>query len=252
MPSKEKITNYYLPLFMSIVVALTISLSIFDIQICPSNGCNIVGNFLNIDQIVLNILGVIFFTSLIIFSNKPKLINFILFYAFLFETFLIGYQVFILQTICLYCLGIYSSLIILMILRSKLDDVFACIITIVIAFNIVKFVPLNDTVTPKESVLFYGSTSCEHCNQAKKLLKEKNINYQFKNIDDVENIYLLKQLHIKTIPTLVVSSKNNKQVLIGFDEIKKYYEKSKQNLQMNFNLLGNPSQTVPSQAGCKL
>ena len=252
MPSQEKIASFYLPLFMSFIIALNISLSMFDIKLCENSGCNVVGDFLNIDQLILNMAGLLFFTSIIMLSHRIKLITFIIFYAFLFETFLICYQLFVLHTICFYCLSIYASLVILMILRGKLDDLLVIFITLSIAFNVVKFVPLNETNTQQESVLFYGSESCKHCKEAKILLKSKNINYQFRDIKKIENVYFLKHLNIKTIPTLVLSNANTKQILVGFDSIKKYYKNGKQNLQMNFNMFGNTTSSIPSKAGCVL
>jgi glutaredoxin 3 len=66
-------------------------------------------------------------------------------------------------------------------------------------------------------VIIYGTTWCPHCIDAKQFFKEKNIEFEFINVDDDSNSKLWNELSAKHgygVPQIKI----NQHYIVGFDK----------------------------------
>lgn len=72
-------------------------------------------------------------------------------------------------------------------------------------------------------IMLFTTTTCPHCGPAKELLKNsciENIEY----ITASENMDLVSEFEIRSVPTVVLSKCSGNQSFVGVDEIKKFIE----------------------------
>lgn len=252
----------YLPIALLVYIVGDMILKDMGVEICQSSGCSIASATLYIDSFYLNLMGVGFALSLIITSSFRKISNFFLYAGILFETLMIGYQFFVSGAICYYCLGIYAIVWFIAIIRFKLLIPITSIIVVTIAFGMLKFVVLsNDISTNIENntttTYLFGSTSCMHCSEMKSYLNEKNISYEFKNIKDINNQYILQFFKLSSIPVLVVQTDEEIKLLLTKKSIKEYFGDNKIPTRPTFDLNSMMQQSIipidsNHTGGCKI
>ncbi len=72
----------------------------------------------------------------------------------------------------------------------------------------------------EDGVYFFGTKTCVKCKEAKKLFKEKKIDYNY--LDAEDNAELVESLDIMQAPTLVIVNNGETQILEGLADVKSY------------------------------
>lgn len=217
---------------------------------CPNDGCSIIEGLTIITPIYLNILGLLFFQtvfwSLGYQKNKSKCdfdpIGLALISGLAFEAVLVSYQVFVVKTLCVYCLFIFTLVLLLNLLYGLRQIAAGAMIlaAVILPFAILIFSPigalsksyslktaaygLKSCSAPTKEVYLFFSTNCSHCRNVIKVLNNCNSCSLYLNpIEDVSDIdfhglekistfapemnrLVLSVMGIESIPVLVVKS----------------------------------------------
>ncbi|AKG03397.1 hypothetical protein AAV35_000430 [Salimicrobium jeotgali] len=68
-------------------------------------------------------------------------------------------------------------------------------------------------------IYLYGSLRCIHCENAKKWLKDNGFNYEYMDVDKLENINTIKSYNVNVIPFILIKYPNGTEKhFVGFKE----------------------------------
>jgi uncharacterized membrane protein len=217
----------------SLYLLLETVLQSFGRSICPTEGCKVVSQYTRFGDLTMVLLGlgtVAMITALAaqgmrsVNETRDKIINFLLIVSLAGEGFFVGYQLFRLHAICVFCLSVFGIFVVLGILRilaghREVLAGFGALAAVLSLFYLI--LPTGGTTLPLDQkyILFY-SPDCKHCAEIRKELEENRI--EVKHVDVKEYAPLLKNLGIEHVPTLLVNGKYEKYFLTGIDAIKNH------------------------------
>jgi len=224
----------FLPfLFLSYLVVDTY-LKLNHSALCHSKGCELAGSLIKIDSLVLNYIGIasavlLLFLGILVFKNliSKRIFLVYLLACVLFETIMISYQFFASPVMCKFCLGVYSFLLVMMLIASR--KYFLYILPLIIA----PFVALSFIAIPKHVPFvttngnyLIQSPTCPHCKLVKDYLHQKKIPFIKLNSSDIEDRDFIRFLGFKTIPVLIVKKGSSVKVINGDEDIVEYFEQN--------------------------
>jgi len=222
-----------LPLFLLVYIAVETYLKLNHTSLCGEVGCKLAGELLRFNPLYLNYLGMgAVFTLLILgyFSLKSKILErlffIVLYSAIAFETTIIGYQFIANPEPCIFCLGIYSLLLLIAAFGhfKRFAAVLAVTISIFFGLNTLA-ISKNKTYTVNDGLYLIQSASCGHCKKVKKYFKKNNIEYTPISVNEVSARSFLKFVNISSIPVAVIKNKNGVRLIKGDKDIITYYTK---------------------------
>jgi uncharacterized membrane protein len=232
-------------------------------SICPNAGCKVVESLTSIPPLYLNSLGFIFFQ--VVFwllgnlKSKPAngryLVGSILLCGLAFESALLGYQLFVAQSLCSYCLLILFFVIMLNILYGTRQMAVGVAISaaVVISFSIMALFPasagsqkyslknasygLKSCASPTKEIYLIFSSDCPHCQQVIESLNNCNSCDLYLNpIDNISSLnivgleknksfspgvnrLILEIFGIDSVPVLVVKDDESYRFVRGENRI---------------------------------
>lgn len=240
----------------------TILLLFHQETICFNDGCKIVETMTTVPPLIFNLAGLLFFQALFwtFYFTKlkdsywPVVSRILLFAGLAAEGVLFGYQYFVVEVFCSYCLVILGVVVFLNVLQG-IKQVFigiAVFLAIQIGFASLNFhdaVPqegfsldkgvfstLSAPQQDKHYYLFFSST-CAHCEEVIESLKESpRYPISFNPVDKVEqvnlafdypkddyqssiNVAFLNNFDIHQVPVLLVKDKDDFMLIRGKDQI---------------------------------
>jgi len=253
-------------LIASLVVAVqTIVVLIVGSGICPTQGCKIVEGLTIIPPVLLNFLGLLFFQAVFWLRGLKKKtfrgiahLDVLLLGGLVFDSALLGYQIYVAQTFCLYCLVVFGFVLLLNLLngRKQITLGFAVMGVTLFSFSILSFVPgssVSKTFSLKSAA--YGLKSCSaatkevylifssQCSHCQSILQEMNqcnsCDLYLNPIDDIETLdisgielnkgfspringHILTVLGIDTVPVLVSKGPDTYSIIKGEKNILNY------------------------------
>ena len=215
----------------SLYLLLEAVLQSFGRSICATEGCKVVSQYTRFGDLTMVLLGlgaVAVITALAarglrsVSEARDRTINFLLIVSLAGEGFFVGYQLFRLDAVCIFCLSVFGIFLVLGILRvlSGHREVlagFGALAAVLALFYLV--LPTGGTALPLDAkyILFY-SPDCKHCTEIRKELEEKKI--EVRHVEVKEYAPLLKNLGIEHVPTLLVNGKYEKYFLTGIEAIR--------------------------------
>lgn len=217
-------------------VLLEIIMQMLGKSICFTEGCKIVAQLVRYGDISILILGMLMFSSLAILAKMSltrstpmleRMINLLIVVSLACEGFFMGYLAFRVQTVCIFCVIVFSLLVTLGILRllSRHHEVFAGFAALAAIFSLLYLVlPVGVTTKLPENerlILFY-SKDCKYCAEIKAELDAKKI--PVVQLDAGKYAGLLNSLNIEGVPTLLVNEQTQKLIFVGRDSIKRYLQ----------------------------
>lgn len=263
-------SRVFLPLLLFVYIAVETYLKIQHSSLCTEVGCKLAGELLRFNPMYLNYFGlvsVLFLSILGYLSLKSKFFESLFFIglytAIAFEATIISYQYIANPEVCLFCLGIFSSLLLIALLSQFKH--FAITIATVLAI----FIGLNTlTITKNKSfvtstgIYLIESDTCPHCKTVKAYFSKNNIKYTPISVKEVNARAFLKFIDISTIPVLVIQKPTGIQILTGDKKILAYFEDplSKKKIEASTSTtdlsstLGLPSDlfSTTSEPGCAI
>ena len=225
-------SRVFLPLLLLGYIGTETYLKLQHSSLCGEVGCKLAAELLNFDAMYLNYFGLAGLFVLIILgalSLKSTLYESLFFVglygAIAFEATIISYQFVVNPEPCIFCLGIFSSLL-LIALFSQLKH-FAITLATVLAI----FVGMNTlAVTKNKSFIVSNgnyliqSETCSHCKKVKAYFAEYKIDYTSISVKEASARSFLKFAGITSIPVLLTKDTKGISMLVGDHKIIKHYK----------------------------
>ena len=233
---------------------------------CLNQGCEVVESLTKVPPFFINLAGLLFFIGLFVTSRwlqggpHPKLswTRLLLFTGLAAEGVLISYQVFVIHTLCSYCLIIFTVILILNLVNGLKQIIISLPVfaAVLIAFSSLNFgqsllslksqtlmsgtFAKTSCISPESQLYLFFSSDCPHCQSVIKILENCNsCEMHFNPIDRIDSLnhpelehfpdydpslnrLVLSLLGIKTIPVLIVQNANGLSLIKGEDTIIDY------------------------------
>ncbi|WP_309496365.1 hypothetical protein [Sulfurovum sp.] len=248
-------SRVFLPLLLFGYIALETYLKFQNTSLCGEVGCKLAGELLRFDPIYLNYLGLLSVFGLIILGARSitstffETLYFMLLYAAIaFEATILGYQFLANPEPCIFCLGVFSSLLVIA-LFSHIKNfmiILAVILAVYIALNALA-IPKNKAYVTTPGNYLIQSETCSHCKKVKAYFKENNISYTPISTKEVNARGFLKFVDIKSIPVLIMKEKSGISLLKGDQNIIAYFDSKKEpenTIEISKDQLLQPTQSA--------
>ncbi|MFK5977060.1 MAG: glutaredoxin domain-containing protein [Sulfurovum sp.] len=228
-------SRVFLPFLLLSYISTETYLKLQHSSLCDAVGCKLAGELLKFDALYLNYMGIVGVSILIILgflSRKivifEKLFFISLYSAIAFESVIISYQFFVNPELCVFCLGIFSSLLIIAIV-SNIKNLFLIlpIGAIIVALGILN-IPTNEVLITSDGKYLIQSPICSHCKKVKKYFKENHIAYNAIESSNTNAKMMLKSMGINTIPILIIKEKSHINIIKGDRDIIAHFESTKE------------------------
>ncbi|MEW6291226.1 MAG: hypothetical protein AB1545_15390 [Thermodesulfobacteriota bacterium] len=251
-------------LLACVFIALQMAMIIFSGKaLCLNDGCGIAEKLTTVAPVYLNLAGFVYFLVVFItcrwFLTRPlpafDWLRLLLLIGLVVEGVLLSYQLFVIHTLCSYCLIIFSFIVLLNILYGwqQLLIGMPLFLAVLAAFTILNFGPAlltlqNQTLAsgtiavrkcaqPSKQLYFFFSSDCPHCQNVLKALENCNsCEFHFNPIDKIKsmampeleytpgfnpalNRLILSLVKIETIPVLLVQNPDGLTFIKGEESI---------------------------------
>ncbi|WP_035587014.1 vitamin K epoxide reductase family protein [Hippea jasoniae] len=222
-------------------------------NICTAEGCRIIEQSLKIDEIYVVMAGGVLFGILtLLYSNLSVLTfykkdisllsniaDYLTAAALSIEGVLVGYQLFVAQKICLFCISVFTLIFTLALIRLIKKN-FILTIGFISFFGILTTMSILTYQTKpnplKEGLIIIHKQGCPHCeeviNKLKQTIKNKQLKVIFKTPQQEKA--LLDIFNIDVVPVMVVNTKSKKTIIIGEDAILNYLSDKATNNNLNY------------------
>ncbi len=205
----------------------------FGKSICGTEGCKIVSQYTRFGDLAMVLLGLAVLAATTALAAGPArsqrpsrdlAIDVLLVTSLAGEGYFVGFQLFRLHAVCVFCMSVLGIFVLLGALRVAAGRTgviagFGALLAVLGLFVLV--LPAGGTALPTGSryILFY-SPDCGHCTEIRKDLEQSKT--AVVELDVREYTALLKSLGIEHVPTLMVNGPAEKLFLTGTDAIRKY------------------------------
>lgn len=216
-------------------------LQLFGKSICATEGCKVVAQFTRFGDLTMVLLGLgtlALITVLAAREMRPasarggRIINFLLVVSLAGEGFFVGYQLFRLDAVCVFCMGVFGVFVALgglRILSGHREVVagFGALLAVLSLFYLI--LPAGGTALPGDAkYILFSSADCKYCSEIRKELEEKKV--EFRHVAIQKYAATLKNLGIEHVPTLLVNGPREKIFLTGTEAIRRHLLTCEQSL----------------------
>lgn len=224
-------SRVFLPFLLLAYMATETYLKLHHTSLCGETGCKLAGELLAFNPLYLNYFGLAGIFILMIFgylSLKNKLFETLFFMglyaAIAFEATLISYQFIVNPEPCIFCLGIFSSLLIIALFSQTKSFalVLASIMAIFLGLNTLS-ITKNKAFATQEGNYLIQSETCSHCKKVKAYFAEHNIDYTPISVKEASARSFLKFVGITSIPVLIMKERSSTILLSGDKKIIEYF-----------------------------
>ena len=222
----------FLPFLLVVYIATETYLKLQHTSLCGEVGCKLAGELLAFDPLYLNYFGLVGTLLLILLgylslkhSLFEKLFFITLYGAIAFESTLISYQFIANPALCIFCLGIFGSLLLIALFSHLKNFMFiiSSSLAIFIALHTLA-VTTNQSFVTQEGNYLIASPTCSHCKRVKHYFKEHHIDYTTIAIDHPNAKAFLKFIDIGSIPLLIIKEKSHTTLIHGDKKIIDFFE----------------------------
>lgn len=226
------LSRVFLPLLLLIYIGIESYLKLQHTSLCGEIGCKLAGELIRFDPIYLNYFGFISVLSLVFLGYRSLKSTFfetlfftVLYAALAFEATILAYQFIVNPESCLFCLGIFSSLLLIALFNHIKH--FAIIIVVILSILLglgTLSIPKNKSFITTPGLYLIQSETCSHCKKVKAYFAQQQINYTTISAQDVNARGFLKFVDITTIPVLVIKEASGITLLKGDKQIIAHFE----------------------------
>jgi glutaredoxin len=230
----------FLPSLLLVYIAIETYLKLQHTSLCGEVGCALAGELLKFDHIYLNYFGLAGVLSLIISGYRSlkssffETLFFILLYAGIaFEATIIGYQFIANPEPCIFCLSVFSSLLVIA-LFSQMKHFAIVLVSVLFIFLGLKTltIPQNRSFVTTPGLYLIQSETCAHCKRVKEYFSEHHIAYTPIASREINAKGFLKFMDISSIPVLIIKESSTLTILKGDRNIIAYFDaQSKEEVQ---------------------
>ncbi len=231
-------SRVFLPFLLLGYIVTETYLKLQNTSLCGEVGCKLAGELLQFDPLYLNYFGLAGLFVLILLgylSLKNKFFETLffmgLFSAIAFEATLLSYQFIVNPEPCIFCLSIFSSLLIIALFSQvkSFTIVLASVMAIFLGLNTLS-ITKNQAFATQEGNYLIQSETCSHCKKVKAYFAEHSIDYTSISVKEASARSFLKFVDIASIPALIIKEKSNITLLSGDKKIIAYFETQTQTI----------------------
>lgn len=255
----------FLPFLLLAYIAIETYLKLNQSSLCEATGCKLAGELLKFDAIYLNYFGLIGVFFLILFGYKSLKSKFFeslffigIYTGIAFEATIISYQFIVNPEPCIFCLGIFSSLLVIAFFASMKNFIFVvpAVLTIFVGLNTLNIVE-NKSYINDNGYYLIQSKGCSHCKKVKAYFAKNDIKYNAISVSEINARNFLKFANITSIPVLIQKNQTEIKILKGDKAIIAYFESQKvkkaiqkveeiqESIPMQSSSLGMPMNDLP-------
>jgi glutaredoxin len=152
----------------------------------------------------------------------------VLYAAIAFEATILGYQFLANPEPCIFCLGVFSSLLLIALFShfKNFIVILTAILAVYIALNTLN-IPKNKVYVAQPGNYLIQSDTCPHCIKVKTYFKANNISYTPIPSKEINARAFLKFIDIKSIPVLIIKEASVMTLIKGEKKIIAYFEEQK-------------------------
>lgn len=235
MNGRQGHTKYFfiVSVLGSIYLLLEAGLQVLGRSICVSEGCGLVAQMARFGDLSTVFIGFMALGLLALLSGLSlrrqsglldSAINLALIGALATEGFFVGYQIFWLPEMCLFCLSVFGLFLILGLLRwvagwKETAAGFAAF-TLVLCFVGLVLPPRGPALPSDKKMILFYSEECRHCSEIKEEINKSKLEITPMLVKDYTAA--LKSLGVSSVPTLFVNGHYEKIILTGKEAIRRY------------------------------
>ena len=243
-------SRVFLPFLLLAYIAVETYLKFQNTSLCGEVGCKLAGELLKFDPIYLHYFGLVSVFVLVTLGARSIKSTFfetlyfmVLYAAIAFEATILGYQFLANPEPCLFCLGVFSSLLVIALFShfKNFIVIFAAILAVYIALNTLA-IPKNKAYVTLPGNYLIQSDTCPHCIKVKTYFKDNNISYTPIQAKDVNARGFLKFVDISSIPVLVIKEPSSITILKGDKKIIAHFETKNEEEVLSPEILSAPVQ----------
>jgi hypothetical protein len=228
-------TKYFfiVSLLGSLYLLVEAGLHLFGRSVCVSDGCGLVARIARFGDLSTILIGFMALGFLALSSGLnlrrqsgllDSVINLALIAALAAEGFFVGYQIFWLPDVCLFCLSVFGLILTLGLLRwvagwKEVAAGFASF-ALVLCFVGLVLAPQGTALPSDKKMILFYSEDCRHCSEIKEEISKSK--FDVTPVLVREYTPTLKNLGIDSVPTLFVNGKYEKLILTGKEAIRHY------------------------------
>jgi arsenate reductase-like glutaredoxin family protein len=244
----------FLPLLLFVYIGIETYLRLQHTSLCGEVGCALAGELLRFDHIYLNYFGLAGVLSLIITGYRSlkssffETLFFILLYSGIaFETTIISYQFIANPEPCIFCLSVFSSLLLIALFSQikHFATVLATVLFIFLALNTLN-IPQNSSFVTTPGLYLIQSETCGHCKKVKKYFSEHQIAYTPISAKEINARGFLKFVDIDSIPVLIIKEASSITILKGDRKIIAHFD-----AQSKEEVLKDEGEAAPVQSSAR-
>ena len=226
------LTRVILPFLLLVYIAAETYMKLQHTSLCDAVGCKLAGELLKFDSLYLNYFGMagVFTLMILGFLSRKRAWAEYLFFTLLygavaFEATILSYQFLVNPEPCVFCMGIFSSLlgIALLTQAKRFLMIVAMVSAIVIALNTLTLIKNKSYVMANGTYLIQSKT-CPHCKKVKTYFAEHQIAYNSISSQDSNARAFLKFIDINSIPVLIIKKGADTRIIHGDHAIIQFYQ----------------------------
>lgn len=225
-------SRVFLPFLLLVYMGVETYLKLQHTSLCGEVGCKLAGELLRFNALYLNYFGLagLFFLLIVGYRSLKstffETLFFILLYAAIaFEATILAYQFIANPEPCIFCMGIFSSLLLIALFShvKNFAVVIASVLAIFLGLSSVN-ISKNKAYVSAPGLYLIQSETCSHCKKVKEYFAEHDIHYTPISVKEVNPKAFLKFVDISTIPVLVMKETSNITVITGDKKIIAHFE----------------------------
>ncbi len=229
-------SRVFLPFLLLGYIAIETYLKLQNTSLCGEVGCKLAGELLNFDPLYLNYFGIAGLLLLIVLGSlslKNKFFETLFFMglyaAIAFEATLLSYQFISNPEPCIFCLSIFSSLLIIALFSQvkSFAVLLASVMAIFLGLNTLS-ITKNQAFATQEGNYLIQSETCSHCKKVKAYFSEHNIDYTSISVKEASARSFLKFVDVTSIPVLIMKEKSGTTLLNGDKKIIAFFDNERE------------------------
>jgi glutaredoxin len=225
-------SRVFLPFLLLIYIGVETYLKLHHTSLCEEVGCKLAGELLKFNPIYLNYFGFISVFALFVLGYRSLKSTFfetlffvVLYAAIAFEATILSYQFIVNPEACIFCLGVFSSLLLIALFNHGKHFYIVIVVTLSILLGLSTLaIPQNKSFIISPGNYLIQSETCSHCKKVKKYFAENHIEYTSISSKEINARAFLKFLDIHSIPVLVIKEASGMKLLKGDKNIIAYFE----------------------------
>lgn len=244
-------SRVFLPFLLFVYIGIETYLKLQHTSLCGEVGCKLAGELLKFDLIYLNYFGLLGVLSLGFLGYRSLKSRFfetlffiVLYAAITFEATIIAYQFIANPEPCIFCLGVFSSLLIIALFSQvkHFAIVIAAVLSILLGLSTLT-IPQNRSFITTPGLYLIQSETCSHCKKVKQYFAEHHMDYTSISSTEINARGFLKFIDINSIPVLVIKESSEITILKGDKKIIAHFETQSKEEVLSPEIVSDPVQS---------